>query len=250
MSSDPFRIKDNKRSKSMTAKVKEKDNCDLVVSPIKIIAKFFAPPSAVCNSWQKAKIEAFLQDLGNDSIVVDVGSSTRKLGKHVLNFDIVSNPNVDIIGDIHKMPMHDNSVDGIIVTGVIEHIENPVLAVSELHRVLKKGGVIYASIPFMQGYHPDPTDYQRYTVQGIQKLFQNFQIIEISNTRGSGSTVSWLLSEFFSIFLCFNNDKAYHVLKFTFKWLFFPLKYFDYVLKNNKFDLNITSGFTLLGRKI
>ena len=40
--------------------------------------------------------------------------------------------------------------------------------VSEMLRVLKPGGELYCSIPFIFGFHASPHDYQRYTVEGFK----------------------------------------------------------------------------------
>ena len=238
---------------------------NIVVTSFKIIKKFNLQPGRYVKISNFKKIQSkiefldkfillpyfkeFIDNFDSNAIIVDVGSSNRRLCNQIVNFDLFPNPNVDIAGDIHNIPLRDNSIDGVIVTGVLEHVEDPITAVKELYRILKEEGRIYASIPFMQGYHPDPTDYQRYTIDGIQKLFKAFKEIEISNTRGSGSTVSWVLTEFFSILLSFNNEKVYQVLRYTLSWLFFPFKYFDDILEDNRFDLNISSGFTYVGRK-
>ena len=100
----------------------------------------------------------------------------------------------------------------------------------------------------MQGYHPDPTDYQRYTIDGIRKLFAKFDILQVVNTRGSGSTVAGLLREFFAILFSFNCIFLYKALRVIWGWVFFPLKYLDFVLVHNQMDHVITSGFTLIAR--
>lgn len=147
------------------------------------------------------------------------------------------------------MPTENNSIDGIILTGVLEHVGTPGEAVKEMYRILKKNGKIFVSIPFLQPYHPDPADYQRYTIYGIQKLFERFQKIEVSNTRGSGSTVAWILVEFCAILFSGGRDLPYKLLKGIFGWLFFPIKYIDLFLLKNKKDYIITSGFTFIGKK-
>ncbi|MGH7820864.1 MAG: hypothetical protein ACREQ9_13945, partial [Candidatus Binatia bacterium] len=40
-------------------------------------------------------------------------------------------------------------------------------------------------IPFLQGYHPSPTDYRRFTRDGARKLMSPFTIDQVVNTRGS-----------------------------------------------------------------
>ena len=41
----------------------------------------------------------------------------------------------------------DESVDFVIANQILEHLPNPIKAITEFHRVLKIGGVLYLSIP-------------------------------------------------------------------------------------------------------
>lgn len=46
-----------------------------------------------------------------------------------------------------KLPFHNNSFDVVLCTEVIEHVEDPIKAISELYRVVKKGGVVILTTP-------------------------------------------------------------------------------------------------------
>lgn len=53
-----------------------------------------------------------------------------------------------IQSDIRSMPIEDNSVDGVVSWGVIEHEEaGPGAALSEFYRVVKPGGSIVVTVP-------------------------------------------------------------------------------------------------------
>ena len=62
-------------------------------------------------------------------------------------------PLADIKMDIHNMPLDDNNFDFILCNHVLEHVENDIKALSEIKRVLKKGGRAIVQVPF---YHPIP----------------------------------------------------------------------------------------------
>lgn len=51
------------------------------------------------------------------------------------------------VGEIEKLPFKTSSVDRIVVSEVLEHLENPTLAVKEVYRVLKPGGIACFSVP-------------------------------------------------------------------------------------------------------
>ena len=62
-------------------------------------------------------------------------------------------PLADIKMDIHNMPFDNNYFDFILCNHVLEHVENDIKALSEIKRVLKKGGRAIVQVPF---YHPIP----------------------------------------------------------------------------------------------
>ena len=53
-----------------------------------------------------------------------------------------------IIADVaKKLPFKNNSIDTIVLSGVIEHLENPMSALREINRVLKQSGVLLMEAP-------------------------------------------------------------------------------------------------------
>lgn len=54
-----------------------------------------------------------------------------------------------IQGDILNMPLKDDTVDLIYGCGVIEHFKNTQRCINELYRVLKKQGVSYNTVPYL-----------------------------------------------------------------------------------------------------
>ena len=55
-----------------------------------------------------------------------------------------------VSGDAYKLPFKDNCFDGIIVSEVLEHLDDPPAALKEIFRVLKKGGRFLVSVPYKQ----------------------------------------------------------------------------------------------------
>ncbi len=94
--------------------------------------------------------------------------------------------NVDIFGSAYEIPVEDESFDSAISTAVLEHLEEPELALRECYRVLKPGGYAIYSIPFIWHIHEAPRDFFRYSKFGIEYLFNKtgFEIIEIKPLSG------------------------------------------------------------------
>lgn len=94
--------------------------------------------------------------------------------------------NADVIADATKtFPFSDKEFDSVICTQLLEHIADPFFTISEIARVLKPGGNLILSTPFLERYHPDPNDYWRFTRQGLEHLLkQKFDFIEIQPVGG------------------------------------------------------------------
>jgi len=113
-------------------------------------------------------------------------------GKDYKTLDTVSEYKPDIVGDIKNIPLDDSSVDAVICRAVLEHIDDPFKAVSEIYRVLKPNGKCLVSLPFLYPYHAEKGyygDYYRFTKEGAKHMFKKFSAIEIKNIRGLFETL-------------------------------------------------------------
>lgn len=199
-----------------------------------------------------AKLDGFMGSFDRNALVVNVGSLSKKLvgdGARIINLDISHYPNTDIVADAHQMPFLDNTLDGVIIKNVFEHIRDPIKVRNELLRVLKPGGRIFAKVPFMQPFHAVPDDYQRFSVNGLKEFFKDFEIIEEGIAVGSSSAISWMLMEYFAILFSFNTDRGYRISRRIGSYLFFWVKYLDVFLRNNPRAHMMASAFYLELRK-
>jgi len=93
---------------------------------------------------------------------------------------------VDIWGTAYSVPVEDASFDSAICTAVLEHLEEPELALRECHRILKSGGMAIYTVPFIWHLHDEPRDFYRYSKYGLEYLFKKtgFELIEIKALSG------------------------------------------------------------------
>jgi SAM-dependent methyltransferase len=98
------------------------------------------------------------------------------------NLDLDTKPN--IYSDVTAVPLAKESADVIICTEVLEHVVDPGKCVREIYRLLKRGGISFASAPFLYPVHADPFDFQRFTADGLKHLFRDFSSVEIINMGG------------------------------------------------------------------
>jgi SAM-dependent methyltransferase len=83
--------------------------------------------------------------------------------------DLPGNPDADITtGPRGEIPAADDTFDCVLSSEVMEHTEDPRFYLKEAHRVLKPGGALVLSVPAIWVYHPDPIDYWRWTIAGLQ----------------------------------------------------------------------------------
>lgn len=189
----------------------------------------------------------FLETIPNDAIIVDIGAGGRRISDRILTVDKFVTDGTDICSDIHNLTFGNSSINCIICTGTFEHIENPWRAVSEFERVLKHGGLCYIGTPFMQGYHPDPSDYWRFTIEGLKVLFKGFRIIDEGVLQGSGSGLSWALMDFFKSFS--DRKIVSEMLGVVSRVFFCWIKYFDLILRRNKNNRLFASGYYIICQK-
>jgi SAM-dependent methyltransferase len=86
----------------------------------------------------------------------------------------IHNPLADIRADFLKARIPKSSYDTVLCTQVLEHIYDPNRCMSKIHSVLKKGGVVILTAPFMGSLHETPHDYYRFTKYSLDYLFKKF----------------------------------------------------------------------------
>jgi SAM-dependent methyltransferase len=132
--------------------------------------------------------------------VLDVGSKSSPYRNLItcekyLRLDIDPKSKPDICCDLHKIELPDNSVDFVLATEVLEHLKNPIKAISEIYRVLRPEGHCLLSTRFIYPYHADPNDYYRYTKDSLGYLFSNFKRTKII-PHGNRIQAIWQLINF------------------------------------------------------
>ena len=130
-------------------------------------------------------------------ILLDIGCGEKpyqQLTKNLVSLHIgLDHPNslhskqqVDIFGTAYETGLATNSVDTVLCTVVLEHLERPQDAINEIYRVLRPNGYVILSAPLFWHLHEEPRDFYRYTKYGLAHLFQTagLEVIQINPLSG------------------------------------------------------------------
>lgn len=88
-------------------------------------------------------------------------------------------------------PVPDDAYDTVLCSEVLEHVSQPTVALTQMRRVLKPGGRLILSVPFLGRLHEEPHDYFRYTEHGLRSMLEQTGFVA-TNILATGSVGSFL----------------------------------------------------------
>lgn len=122
--------------------------------------------------------EAKVLEMGTKRSRPMVGTVHRNYAAEDADFiktDVEPGIDVDIVADAHKLstvfPI--DYFDGIISVSVFEHLARPWIAAKEMATILKPGGMVLVYTHFAFPFHGYPSDYFRFTKEGLSLLFSD-----------------------------------------------------------------------------
>lgn len=113
-----------------------------------------------------------LAEIELTGVVLDLGGGEKARYKEYLPDTIGEYVSVNIDPDIEPthlivpgeiLPLEDNSIDNCITFNTLEHVYDAKFLIQEMQRVLKPGGKLFITVPWIFGIHGHPDDYTRYT---------------------------------------------------------------------------------------
>lgn len=101
----------------------------------------------------------------------------------------------DLTWDGRSIPVEDDSFDCIIATEFLEHYAEPRLVLAEIRRVIRPGGLLFATVPFIWNLHEVPHDEYRYTPYSLERLLRaaGFTNVEVKPLGGWNVAVAQML---------------------------------------------------------
>ena len=106
-------------------------------------------------------------------ILLELGSGacpTMREGARVVHLDRVGGPHVELVADLnHGIPIPSNAIDEVLAIDVLEHLQDFVHAMDEIHRVLVPGGLAVIQVPLAGTYNhtTDPTHVRGFSLDSL-----------------------------------------------------------------------------------
>ncbi|HEV7609035.1 MAG TPA: methyltransferase domain-containing protein [Steroidobacteraceae bacterium] len=132
-----------------------------------------------------------------DRTVLDVGCGNMPYrsifiarGARYIGADIDGTPDILIAAD-GSLPLADESIDFVVSFQVLEHVRNVAAYLSTVRRVLRKDGRMFLSTHGVWPYHPHPTDYWRWTRDGLRVTLEDagFRVHKMTALCGPASWI-------------------------------------------------------------
>jgi len=84
----------------------------------------------------------------SDAVFLNIGAGITRI-EGAVNIDISPKADVSLTLGVDPLPFDNDSVDIIYSDHTIEHVENYLYLISEINRVLKKGGCLLLGVPYV-----------------------------------------------------------------------------------------------------
>jgi len=97
---------------------------------------------------------------------------SRYVGLDIENPQYQTDTKPDLFWDGKRIPLEDSSVDCAMATELFEHLPDLESVLQEIMRVLKPGGMLFFTVPFLWPLHDSPHDEYRYTPFSLKRIVE------------------------------------------------------------------------------
>ncbi len=166
----------------------------------------------------------------------------------MVNVDITPVTGPDVVGDGYHLPFADGIFDAIFCDYVIEHVADPERFLAAAGSSLKPRGLFYLEIPFLQPFHGSPSDFTRWTINGLRTAAQRsgFTVVDTGVHLGPAYMLWWILSEWLAAFFSFNSRRLRTVFSYCLRWLLAPLQLLDLLMLRMAPAADLAAGLYVL----
>jgi SAM-dependent methyltransferase len=129
-----------------------------------------------CRVIMNREIERFIRSLDCQRIsALEISGSGARDRYDFRSYRTVQYPEYDVC----EGPLGERQFDLIIAEQVFEHVSRPDLAAQNVYRMLRPEGVFVISTPFLLKVHGAPSDFYRWTEEGMRQLLETAGFAEV-----------------------------------------------------------------------
>ena len=207
-------------------------------------------------TWQSdPQVESVVRMTPPGARVVDLGAGGRRITPGTICVDFQPWTGTNLVADVQRLPLRDESVDIVFATGLLEHVEDDRAVISEMARVLRKGGLAHVELPFLQQYHDDPIDCRRFTVSGLAREMERAGLQTVKSGFHIGPTVTMItLFAYYAALLFEGKSLAARAVStgafLAASTLLYPFKFLDRWLLRKRSAHRLAFGVYCTARRV
>jgi SAM-dependent methyltransferase len=120
-----------------------------------------------CRVVMNRECDAFVDSLNTEAVTcLEISAlGSRWAGRRWASYRATEYPEFDAC--LKPLP---GEWDVIIAEQVLEHVIDPQRALDNIYAMLRSGGILIITTPFLIKYHPCPRDYSRWTEDGLREM--------------------------------------------------------------------------------
>lgn len=143
--------------------------------------------------YERRSILGFVREVADSlppgTVVVDLGAGDAPYRELFSHCDYLTTDwegsvherasDVDVLAPADALPLEDGSADAVLLTQVLEHVPDPRSVLVEVARLLRAGGGVFMTVPFVWELHELPYDFWRFTPASLERLLSGAGFVEI-----------------------------------------------------------------------
>jgi len=158
---------------------------------------FFLNNNYLIRKNLKTSLSRLAANIGPEEYILDYGCGSKPYqflfqSSNYIGVDVersghpAGSKKADIYFDSSQVPLPDRTFDVVLASEVFEHIFELDDSLVDIFRLLKPGGKLIATCPFLWPLHEEPYDHARYTPHALNYIlkkvgFQNIHIEKIGH---------------------------------------------------------------------
>ncbi len=127
--------------------------------------------------------------IGPDTKVLELGCGQKKIVSHSTSVDINPRSRADVIHDLNRTPypFENDSFDVLIAEHVLEHLEDMILVMQEVHRICRPSALVFVEVPHFSSseFFTDPTHRHSFSTRSFDYFVPGTELHEFRYSTAS-----------------------------------------------------------------